>query len=337
MVDHDAGCDRSARRIARKITGRAAAGFLCLVAMSVSAALGRSEPLRPDDQLEEYAKVRVRTVRIRIEPGRLSTPGECLQLGVRDLKVTLRGKRIKPSALRFEREPQRAVHALLIDTSGSMLGHLGHARQAASEYVKRLRPDLDRAMIVTFDESVVLVEGLTSDRDRLVESMNGMRIAGSTSMLDALYYSMMELRAQRERPVIVVLTDGVDTSSLVERQEVLELVERTPELSVFSIGLGLPYARKLSARGTAWWKSPPSGSHGFNSTKRFLQRLSTRTNGSFFRRASPALLASGSAAPPGHVFAFQDAARRSWLSGSLPERLHEIPPRRAAGRLRGDR
>jgi len=283
MVDHHAGSDRGASSLDRKITGRAAAVLLCLVAMSVSAALGQSEPVLPDDPVEERAKIRVRTVRIRIEPGRLSTPGECLQLGVEDLKVSLRGKRIKdPSALRLEREPQRAVHALLIDTSGSMLGRLGHARHAASEYVKRLRPDLDRAMIVTFDDSVVLVEGLTSDRDRLVESMKGTQIAGSTSMLDALYYSMLELRAQRERPVIVVLTDGVDTSSVFERQDVLDLVERTPEVSVFSIGLGLPYAQRIAARGSAWWMSPPGGSRGVNSTKRFLQRLATRTNGRFF-------------------------------------------------------
>ena len=283
MVDHHPGSNRSTGILDRRITARAAAGALCLVAMSASVALGQSEPILPDDPVEERAKIRVRTVRIRIEPGRLSTPGECLQLGVEDLKVTLRGKRIKdPSALRLEREPQKAVHALLIDTSGSMLGRLGHARHAASEYVKRLRPDLDRAMIVTFDESVVLVEGLTSDRDRLVESMNGTQTAGSTSMLDALYHSMLELRVQRERPVIVVLTDGVDTSSVLERLDVLELVERTPELSVFSIGLGLPYTQRFAAGGPTWWMSPPGKSRGVNSTKRFLQRLATRTNGRFF-------------------------------------------------------
>ena len=72
-----------------KVSSRAATA-LCLVAMSVSAALGQSEPIRPDDQLEEHVKIRVLTARIRIEPGRRSTPGECLQLGVQDLKVTLR-------------------------------------------------------------------------------------------------------------------------------------------------------------------------------------------------------------------------------------------------------
>jgi VWFA-related protein len=244
---------------------------------------GQSEPIRPDEQLEERAKVRVRTARIRIEPGRLSTPGECLQLGVEDLKVTLRGKRIEdPSALRLEREPQRAVHALLIDTSGSMYGELDDARRAASAYVERLRPGLDRALVATFDETVVLVEGLTSDRDRLIRQIDGIRMAGFTSMLDALYYSMLELRAQRDRPVIVVLTDGVDTASLHERQEVLDLVEKTPQLSVFSIGLGLPYAMKVPVAGARWWQSPPGGSRGINTTKRFLQLLSERTNGRFF-------------------------------------------------------
>ena len=125
-------------------------------------ATAQDEPVRTDDEIEEWAKVRVRTARIRIEPGYHARPGECLGMGIEDLKVKLRGEVIEdPDVIRLEREPQRAVHALLIDTSGSMFGRLDHARDAATEYVKRLRPGLDRAMVVTFDDSVVLVEGLT--------------------------------------------------------------------------------------------------------------------------------------------------------------------------------
>ena len=142
-------------------------------------------------------------------------------------------------------------------------------RAAASRYVEQLRPDHENALVVSFDESVLLHQGVTADRDRLIEAIARVRMGHSTSMLDGLYYVVRELSTHRERPVVLLLTDGVDTTSLYERDDVRRLAASRPDLSVFSIGLGLPQIQS-------------SGPSGLNSSKRFLQRLSAATNGKFF-------------------------------------------------------
>jgi hypothetical protein len=88
-------------------------------------------------------------------------------------------------------------------------------------------------------------------------------------MIDGLYYVLRELDAHRERPVILLVTDGFDTGSIHERAEVNDLAERRPDLTVFTIGVKLPPLQS---------GAPP----GYLSTRRFLQRLARRTNGEFF-------------------------------------------------------
>jgi len=243
-------------------------GGLLTVAALLPAA--EAEPIRSADELEERARVRVHTARVRIEPTSRARPGECLDLGVDDLKVRLRGDLVEGAdILELERDRHPAVHALLIDTSGSMFGQLDRVRAAAIAYVERLDPEHDSAFVATFDESVLLASAVTRDRETLLAAIRDIRMSQLTSLNDGLYYTILELRAQRERPVILLLSDGIDTVSFYERHDVYDLVQRTPDLSVFTIGLALPYLQSRMAPGTL-------------STKRFLQRIASKTNGKYF-------------------------------------------------------
>jgi Mg-chelatase subunit ChlD len=241
-----------------------------LLAVAASLPVAWDEPVRSADELEERARVRVHTARVRIEPASRARPGTCLDLGVDDLKVSLRGERVEGSdALELERDRRPAVHALLIDTSESMFGQLDRVRAAAVAYVERLDPEYDRAFVATFDDTVLLASRVTRNHETLLSAIRDVRMGKLTSMNDGLYYTILELRAQRERPVILLLSDGRDTVSFYERHDVYDLVQRTPELSVFTIGLALPYL---------YANMPP----GTLSTKRFLQRIASKTNGKFF-------------------------------------------------------
>ena len=220
--------------------------------------------------LEESAKVRLRSVRLRVEPTRLAPPGACLELGLGDLKVSLRGERLRDDELiELERERRETLHALLIDASGSMIGKLETVRSAAAAYVDQLRTDYERGLVASFDDSVVLEAGATSDRETLEAAIERVRMGSGTAMLDALYYSIHELDAHGERSVVVLLSDGMDTSSFHERADVNRLVEQRPELTVFTIGLEIPELRS-------------GGPPGLLSAKRFLQNLARRSNGKFF-------------------------------------------------------
>jgi len=222
-----------------------------------------------DEEIEERARARLITARLRILPTWGAEPGACLEFDERDLKVTLRGKRVGVESIELDRRRGRTLHALLIDTSGSMANSLDYVRFAAREYIDRLDPEYDRALIVTFDDSVLLHQGVTGEREMLAAAVDRVRPGRSTALNDGLHYVAQEMSAHRERPVIVLLSDGFDTSSLHQREDVRDLLDRRPDLTVFTIGFNLP---PLVSGG------PP----GVTSIRRYLHRLAHSTNGKFF-------------------------------------------------------
>ena len=144
----------------------------------------------------------------------------------------------------FERASTPLAVSLLIDSSTSMYNELPLAQQAASEFVDRLRPG-DLAQVVDFDRRVQVLQPFTDDRETLQRAIRRVVARGSTSMFTAIYIALRELGAlakpagdQLRRDVIVVLSDGEDTSSLVTFDHVLDGAKRSQSV-IYTIGLGL--------------------------------------------------------------------------------------------------
>ncbi len=219
---------------------------------------------------QERARVVTHTLRLRIEPGRQASPGACLDLTAADLEVRLRGARVEdPSMVDLDRQPRPTLHGLLIDSSSSMLGKMDFVRQVAGDYVESLRLDDERAIVAGFDETVTMYQSATPDKQLLVRGIDRIHMSSATSLNDGLVYLIRELATHRERPVVVLVSDGFDVTSLHERDDVFAAVAETPGITVFTVGLALP---PLIQGG------PP----GFLTIRRFLQRLAARTNGEFF-------------------------------------------------------
>ena len=132
--------------------------------------------------------------------------------------------------------------ALLLDTSASMEERLQTAQEAAVGFARRLRPE-DMAEIINFDSRVEILETFTNDQQRLERAIRRTSAGGSTSLYNAIYISLKELKKVRaqtfedvRRQAIVVLSDGEDTSSLVGFDGVLEQAKRS-ETAIYSIGL----------------------------------------------------------------------------------------------------
>ena len=132
--------------------------------------------------------------------------------------------------------------ALLLDTSASMEDRLQTAQEAAVGFASRLRPE-DMAEIINFDSRVEILETFTNDQQRLERAIRQISAGGSTSLYNAIYISLKELKKVRaqtfedvRRQAVVVLSDGEDTSSLVGFDEVLEQAKRS-ETAIYSIGL----------------------------------------------------------------------------------------------------
>jgi Ca-activated chloride channel homolog len=149
---------------------------------------------------------------------------------------------IKQNVTFFSKTQQPIALAVLLDTSASMDQRLETAQEAAIGFARRMRPD-DVMEVVDFDSQVRILQDFTNDVSALEKAIRNTSVNGSTSLYNALYVSLKELKRVRattaeeiRRQAIVVLSDGDDTSSLVEYEEVRDLARRS-ETSIYAIGL----------------------------------------------------------------------------------------------------
>lgn len=172
----------------------------------------------------------------------------------------------------FSRAEQPIALSLLIDTSTSMEMKLPIAQEAAIGFSKRLKPT-DAAQIIDFDSRVEILQTFTASAAELETAIRKTRVGGSTSLYNALYVAISELKRNRaatpdqiRRQAIVILSDGEDTTSLVDYETVLEQAKRS-EVAVYAIGL-----RSKEDRQTKGW----------NEAEFVLRTLSTETGGRVF-------------------------------------------------------
>jgi len=128
--------------------------------------------------------------------------------------------------------------ALLIDTSGSVKDKLGFEKLTAKEFFKGiLRPNKDLALIIQFDSEVNLVQDFTQSQSDLIDALDSLSAGNSTALYDAIYLASTEkLKGEVGRKVIVVITDGSDTSSKVRKEEAIEAAQKSDAL-IYGIGV----------------------------------------------------------------------------------------------------
>jgi Ca-activated chloride channel family protein len=103
--------------------------------------------------------------------------------------------------------------ALLLDVSDSAEFKLAQIKSTALAFINLLRPE-DRVIVVAFDQRVQVLAEATNDRSVLREAIVRTRTGGGTSLYGALDTVISErLSRIAGRKAIVLLTDGVDTSS----------------------------------------------------------------------------------------------------------------------------
>ena len=173
--------------------------------------------------------------------------------------------------------------ALLIDTSASMESRLPTAQEAAIGFARRLRPQ-DLAEVVGFDSRVVVLQPFSNDIAALEQAIRKTSAGGSTSMYNALYIALKNLRRivvttsdEIRRQAIVLLSDGEDTSSLLPFEEVLDLARRS-ETAIYAIGLRAE-------------DEPVRAGPGFNEADFVLRQLAQETGGRVYFAASAKELA----------------------------------------------
>jgi Ca-activated chloride channel family protein len=114
------------------------------------------------------------------------------------------------------------------------------AQAAGMQFIHTLGPE-DLAQVVQFNERMVVLRDFTADQSQLEAAIRDTHASGPTALYNALYVTLKELRlhgtpeAPRRR-AIVLLSDGEDTASLVNDEQVLDQA-RAAEIGVYSIAL----------------------------------------------------------------------------------------------------
>ena len=149
---------------------------------------------------------------------------------------------IKQNVTFFSRRQSPIALSLLLDSSASMEEHLPVLQQAASNFVHKLKSN-DIAQVIDFDSRVEIRQGFTGNQGELDTAISQLAAGGSTSLHNAIYIALKELRKVRavneedvRRQALIVFSDGEDTSSLVSFDEVLDLAKRS-ETSIYTIAL----------------------------------------------------------------------------------------------------
>jgi VWFA-related protein len=139
-----------------------------------------------------------------------------------DFEVRDNGQ-LKPIlSLRSDRRSPVSL-AVLVDTSGSMRvgSKMSMVREAFDTLLRHLRDGIDEIALFTFDSSLQQRQAFTSRLADLEDELDDFPSFGATSLYDATAATARQLAARSAgHKAIIILTDGVDTSSTLTAPEV---------------------------------------------------------------------------------------------------------------------
>jgi Mg-chelatase subunit ChlD len=145
------------------------------------------------------------------------------------------------SPVRSQGEDRPLAICILLDTSGSMYEKRAEVIAAARTLVKATTPR-DEFCILSFDDEVFNIlpndEDFTSNIKEIKEAVSRIDARGGKAMRDAVQtgIDLLGQTTHNERRVLVLITEGYDTSSKMSQQQLLEKV-KSSRVPVYGIGL----------------------------------------------------------------------------------------------------
>jgi Ca-activated chloride channel family protein len=183
----------------------------CLAALCVSATLAAQAPTFSS-----------RIEAVRIDALVTDSRGQPIPgLAADDFEVIDNGVPQRVDLVIAQQVPLNVVLAL--DSSGSVAGEeAAQLRSAGHAIIDNLKPD-DKAALVTFNSAVSVRASLTSNLVRVRSALNDEEGgAGETSVVDATYAALVLAEEGAARGLVILFTDGDDTSSVLTGASVLE-------------------------------------------------------------------------------------------------------------------
>jgi Ca-activated chloride channel family protein len=197
-------------------------GAVCciLAALCLSAP---AEPQIPSRQPDAVIKVNVRLVRMLVTVK--DAAGQLVgSLNKSDFAVYDNG--VKQDIAVFDRQTEQPLSvAMMVDTSASTGIEMRYELDSVSRFLKVLlgegNPD-DTVALYSFNSDVTLHDGFTRRFARVDQLLKQLKSQGGTSLYDAIFLASHDLEYRNGRHVMVLVTDGGDTTSTVDYHQALE-------------------------------------------------------------------------------------------------------------------
>lgn len=129
----------------------------------------------------------------------------------------------------FERQTDQPLSvALMVDTSGSTNKELKYETDSAARFLKALLSEGnpgDMVALYTFNWEIVRDHYFTHSYTSLTNALKTLHGEAGTSLYDAIYLAARDLEDREGRKVMIIVTDGGDTTSSKSLKQALEATQ----------------------------------------------------------------------------------------------------------------
>jgi Ca-activated chloride channel family protein len=134
----------------------------------------------------------------------------------------------------FERNTSMPLSiAILVDTSGSTRKDLAVETNAILKFLKAVKQagnDDDALAVYSFNWQVRMDVGFTRSEHRAERALRSLQNEGGTSLYDAIYLVSDDISEREGRHVMIVVTDGGDTTSYKKFDEAVQAALRSDSI-----------------------------------------------------------------------------------------------------------
>ncbi len=168
---------------------------------------------KSSDEIEEHDVVRISSNLVPIPVSVIDRRGNAIvNLKLEDFELRVDGQ-VRPLA-DLTRSETSVKLAMLFDNSGSLDAAREFEKQAAIRFFRKVMRSKDEAAIYSIETDSYLAQTLTSDVLRLEHTIAMFaRPEGGTSLFDAIVSASTYLRPYSGRRVLVIVSDGIETTS----------------------------------------------------------------------------------------------------------------------------
>jgi VWFA-related protein len=157
-----------------------------------------------------------------------------LGLGPGDFEVFDNGVAQTVDLVSFDQVPLNVILAL--DMSDSVAGNRLEQLRAAGGRLLGAVHEHDQAALVSFNHAVQLQSPLTENAPAVRAALERLQGTGTTALIDGTYTGIMIGESDAGRGLLIVFSDGVDTSSWLRADAVLDTARRA-DVVVYGISV----------------------------------------------------------------------------------------------------